>query len=682
MKTTLAHCLLVCTNLLLLMPTITVGFGRTGIVSEGVSETPDFSRHIAPILFEKCGACHRPDGAAPFSLLTWQDARKRARQIAEVTRSRYMPPWLPEPGHLAFENNRRLNSEEIRLLKKWAETGTLRGDPSKAPPMPEWSSDWQLGEPDLTLEMKEEYSLKEEGGDVIRYFTLVNPLKKSRFVRGFEFQPGNGRIVHHARMLIDTTGLSKRLDDQDPAPGFSEGMGRVNVSDPDGHWLGWTPGKQPILRDPKFSWRLKPGTAVVLELHLVPTGKPEKIQSSLGLYFTDQEPTRQPVILRIGSVAMDIPADSTDYVVLDEYRLPTDVELLNVYPHAHLLARRMQAWATFPNGRRETLLEIKRWNFDWQDEYRYLEPYFLPKGTILSMRYEYDNSSSNPRNPFQPPRRIIWGEQTENEMGDLWFQVVTSNKDERVVLNRDFHAKETKAWDENYRFQLEFGRNKDNAHFNFGSGLVAKGEISEAIFHFKEAIKINPSHAEAHYNLASAYQEIGNQGRASIHFSRAIDSNPEFGLAYGRLGTILANRGDWATAIARFKKSLDLLPRDPLTRNNLGVALLSEGRLSEAERQFKWALEIEEFADPHYNLGTLYGSRRQWGLAELHLRRAISIRPVFTLAVNDLGNVFAEQARWEEAADQFARALEIDPGFVPAREALRQVQSILRHQQE
>ena len=182
--------------------------------------------------------------------------------------------------------------------------------------------------------------------------------------------------------------------------------------------------------------------------------------------------------------------------------------------------------------------------------------------------------------------------------------------------------------------------------------------------------------------MASAYQEIGNQGKASLHFSRAIDSNPDFGLAYGRLGTLLANRGDWAAAISRFKKSLDLLPRDPLTRNNLGVALLSEGRLSEAERQFKWAIEIEEFADPHYNLGTLYGSQRQWALAELHLRRAISIRPIFTLAVNDLGNVFAEQARWEEAAAQFARALEIDPGFTSAREALRQVQSILSNQQE
>ena len=682
MKATLAQRLLVCTSLLLLMSAIAVGFGQVDTVSERIYEAPDFSRHIAPILFGKCGSCHRPGGAAPFSLLTWQDARKRARQIAEVTASRYMPPWLPEPGHLAFENNRRLNREEIRLLDKWAKTGALRGDPSKAPPAPKWSNDWQLGEPDLTLKMEEKYSLEEEGDDVIRYFALVNPLKAIRFVRGFEFRPGNNRIVHHARMLIDTTGLSKRLDDQDPAPGFAEGMARVNVSDPDGHWLGWTPGKQAVLRDPELSWRLKPGTAVVLELHLVPTGKPETIQSSLGFYFTDQEPIRQPIILRIGSVTMDIPAGSTDYVVLDEYRLPTDVELLNVYPHAHLLANRMQAWATFPNGRRKTLLEIKRWNFDWQDEYRYLEPYFLPKGTVLSMRYEYDNSSSNPRNPFQPPRRIIWGEQTKHEMGDLWFQVVTSTKDERAVLNRDFHAKEKKAWDENYKLQLEFGRNKDNAHFNFGSGLAAGGRISEAMLHFKKAIKINPSHTEAHYNLASAYEEIGNQEMAGLHFSRVIDINPEFGLAYGRLGLILANRGDWAAAISRFKKSLDLLPRDPLTRNNLGVALLSEGRLSEAEQQFKGALDIEEFADPHYNLGTLYGSRRQWDLAEAHLQRAISIRPAFTVAVNDLGNVFAEQARWEEAADQFARALKIDPTFVPAREALRQVQSILSRQQE
>ena len=670
------------TPLLLLLVTLLLG-GSTvvgasrpaGVIQAAAS--PTFSRDVAPILFQKCAACHRPLGAGPFPLLSWEDARKRARQIAEVTTSRYMPPWLPEAGHLPFQEERRLSARQIYLLRRWAETGAARGDPAEQPPAPVWTAGWQLGEPDLVLSMSETYSLEAEGTDVIRYFALPNPLPDVRFVRGFEFRPGNNKIVHHARMLIDPTGLSERLDEQDPEPGFERGMSRVNVSDPDGHWLGWTPGKQPALRDPELAWSLRPGTAVVLELHMVRTGKPETIRSSMGLYFTPRRPTRQPVVLRFGSVIMDIPAETTDYVVSDDYRLPTDVELLNVYPHAHLLATSMESWATFPDGSRQTLFEIKRWNFDWQDEYRYLEPVFLPRGTVLSMRYRYDNSSGNPRNPFQPARRVVWGEQTENEMGDLWFQVLTRTKEDRVSLNRDYHAKEKKAWSGNYRRQLEFDRNNDNAHYNVGSELVGEGKLAEAMEHFREAIRINPKHAEAHFNLASAYEELGDEERARTHFSRAADISPGFGRAHGRLGVLLANAGNWTEAISRFKKSLEILPGNALMHNNLGAALLSQGRLGEAEPEFKRAIELEEFADPHYNLGTLYGSRRQWALAESHFLRAIAIRPAFTEAINDLGNVFAEQAKWEEAEKQFQQAVEVDPDFLPAREALKQVQSIL-----
>lgn len=643
-------------------------------------EAPTFARDVAPILFDRCSSCHHPGGAGPFSLLSWEEARNRARQIADVTASRYMPPWLPEPDPPAFAEERRLSGAEIATLASWAAAGAPLGKPRDLPPVPVYKAGWQMGEPDLVLTMPATYNLKAEGADVIRYFAIPNPLSRERFVRGFEFRPGNSKIVHHARIVLDLSGLTERLDLQDPEPGFARGMNRAQISDPDGHWLGWTPGKQPAMRDPELAWRLDPGTVLVLELHLVPSGKPESIQSSLGLYFSDKPPMRRPVILRFGSLVIDIPAGDSEYSIQDDYKLPISVEILNVYPHAHLLATEMESWATLPDGSRRNLIHIKRWNFDWQDEYRYRSPVKLPKGTVLSMRYRYDNSANNVRNPYNPPRRVVWGEQTINEMGDLWFQVLPSDPEERDVLSRHFGSKEDQAWKACYVHQLQVDPGDADAHFNLGTTLIEESEMVAAMRHLKEAVRIDPRHTEAHFNLASAYEEQGNLEKARTHFSRVIELSPDFGRAHGRLGVLLAADGDWKEAETHFRRTLDLIPTDPLTRNNLGVALLWQERFDEAEDQFQYALRIQEFADPHYNLGTLFAMRRDWPRAEFHLRKAIDIRPSFAEAYNDLGNVYAEQGKWKQAEEQFERALAADAGLTQARESLQQVRALQKRQ--
>ena len=316
-----------------------------------------------------------------------------------------MPPWLPEHGYGEFAEERRLKQEQISLVSNWIEQGKPEGDPQDLPALPVWVEGWQLGEPDLELAMPEPFTLPAEGQDVFRNFTIPVSIPATRYVRGLEFRPGNARIVHHARISLDRTGHSRQRDEQDPEPGFSGSMllGESEIFDPEGHWLGWTPGKQPVLRPADMSWTLDKGVDLVLELHMLPTGKPEAIQASVGLFFTDQPPDRKASIIRMGSTTMDIAPGERNYVIEDQYLLPVDVDVLNVYPHAHYLGKVMTSYAILPDDTKKWLLKINQWDFNWQDEYRYKDPVFLPKGSMIRMRFSYDNSADNPQNPSSRP---------------------------------------------------------------------------------------------------------------------------------------------------------------------------------------------------------------------------------------------------------------------------------------
>ena len=316
---------------------------------------PTFNRDIAPIVWERCGACHRPDGAGPFPLIAFSDVAKRAKLIAAVIESRYMPPWPPVPGHGRFESERRMTDRETEAILEWIAAGRPEGSPDDLSPPPAWPSGWQLGEPDLVLEMEEAFEIPADGPDVFRSFVLPVPIDRTRYVRGFEFRPGNAPVVHHARILLDPNGIARRRDDHDPGPGFSEGMAAGEVFDPDGHWIGWTPGKQPTLRPTDLAWSLEVGSDLIVELHMLPTGKPETIRSSLGLYFTDHEPKRIPFMLRLGRNDIDIPAGAKRHVIEDAYELPVDIEVLSVYAHAHYLGRSMEGWAVLPSGETRSL---------------------------------------------------------------------------------------------------------------------------------------------------------------------------------------------------------------------------------------------------------------------------------------------------------------------------------------
>jgi len=262
--------------------------------------------------------------------------------------------WPPEPGHAEFVGERRLSDEQIRLIQQWIEQGAAEGFGSTIPPAPKFADGWQLGPPDLVLKAAEAYTLPAGGSDVFRNFVIPVPVSSSRYVRAVEILPGNKKIVHHANILIDRTGVSRYRDEQDPEVGFG-GMDLTMESEtfePDSHFLFWKPGTPPHTEPDDMAWRVDKATDLVLNMHLQPSGKAESIQPSVGLYFTDKPPSRFPMLLQLErDGALDIPAGEKDFVVTDEVRLPVDVDVLAVYPHAHYLGSPyfIPQWKGLPN---------------------------------------------------------------------------------------------------------------------------------------------------------------------------------------------------------------------------------------------------------------------------------------------------------------------------------------------
>src|SRR6476646_9090406 len=256
---------------------------------------PTFTKDVAPIIFANCSSCHRPGGPASFSLLTYADVRSRARLVANATARRVMPPWKPEPGAGDFVGVRRLSDAQIATMQKWVDGGTPEGDAASLPPAPQFNSDWRLGPPDLVLTMDQPYTLRAGGDDMYRHFVIPIQIPATRYVKAWEFRAGNPRVVHHATMQIDRTGASRQLDTQDPEPGY-EGLIAHSVSSPDGYFLDWAPGHTPYTAPPGMAIPLRPGSDLVLMLHLRPSGKPEPVQASIALYFADAPPTRVPAL--------------------------------------------------------------------------------------------------------------------------------------------------------------------------------------------------------------------------------------------------------------------------------------------------------------------------------------------------------------------------------------------------
>jgi hypothetical protein len=413
------------------------------------------------------------------------------------------------------------------------------------------------------------YSLPADGKDVYRNFVVPIPLDKARHVRAVEFNPGNWKVVHHAFFRFDRSGDSRLADSRDAEIGFGGIHTPANAQAPEGHFVSWQPGKVFSQVPEGLSWKLETGTDVVLQLHLQPTGKPETVQSSLGFYFTDRAPTNTPAKISLNSYAIDVPPGVSNYVVTESAVLPVDLRVLGVLPHAHYLAQEVEGVATLPDGTRKWLLKINKWDFNWQGDYRYAEPVFLPKGTTVSMKFTLDNSVANPRNPNHPPRRVRYGLQTTDAMAELWLQVLTANDkdtDALTAFNESRLIKDTIAYNE---YLLKNDPNDPSAHTGLGKGMYFAENLPAAWDHFQTAVRLKPDLAEAHYFIALIYRRQNRLPEAKEKFQTVLRLNPRHSQAAGNLGVICLQEGSLRDAEVYFSQALSLNPEDEIARRGL-----------------------------------------------------------------------------------------------------------------
>jgi len=548
-----------------------------------------FTRDIAPIVFRSCAPCHHSGEAGPFPLLTYGDVKSHARQIADVTRKRLMPPWLPSTDGLPFQEDAHLSEHAIALFQKWLDDGLAEGNSSDLPPVPKFSSGWQLGQPDLVLHAASPFTIPASGSDVYWNFVFRPALKSERFIKAIEIHPGDKRLVHHANLLVDRT-QSARRQEKSPGSGFAGMELQIESEsfDPDGHFLFWKPGSSPIVEPPGFALRLDPENDLVLNTHLQPSGKPEAVQPTIGIYFTDEPATRFPVLLQIeNDRALDIPAGDGNFTVSDEFTLPESVQLLALYPHAHYLCRDMLAVARLPGGSEKTLIHIPRWDLNWQAVFRLAQPEPLPRGTTLVMRYRYDNSSGNIANPNNPPQRVTAGNRAVDEMAHLWLQVLPETqpgrqRDPRMVLQEALA-----------RHHIENNPADFEAHYNLAAMLLARGAGDVAVLHYQSALDLRPGDATVENALGAALLSSGKLPDAIKHLDAATTARPEYFDARYNLGIALASAGDFARAAEEFAAAAKLKPEDSGAEANLGAALAELGQKDQAIAHFQRALQLD-----------------------------------------------------------------------------------------
>jgi mono/diheme cytochrome c family protein len=391
-----------------------------------------FHRDVAPILHAHCVECHRPGEVAPFPLLSYEDAAKRAGFLVEVVEGGRMPPWKLRPDFGHFLDERRLSDHEISVLRAWSEAGAPAGDPADQPPTPQFPEGWRLGTPDLVLRMAAPYSVPASGPDVFRFFVIPVEIPEDRVVTAVEFRPGNPRIAHHAIMYVDRTGAARRRDAATPEPGY-EGF-LTGGFRPQGVLGFWAPGYTPRFLPDDVGITLRSNSDVALQMHYHPSGRPEVDQSEIGLYFA-----KKPVENELGGLALinfdvNIPPGEKRRRMEFSFTTPVDVEIAEVVPHVHMIGTEMKVTATLPDGRVEPLVWID-WEFNWQDQFRYAEIVKLPAGTRFDLEAYFDNSGDNPYNPHSPPKRVLFGEMTTDEMCICAFRTIEKKSgDDRRIL--------------------------------------------------------------------------------------------------------------------------------------------------------------------------------------------------------------------------------------------------------
>ena len=614
-----------------------------------------YADDVAPIIQESCITCHNPNGIGPFSLTNYEEVRRRGRQISEVTQSRYMPPWKPDADYgPALIGERRLSESQIQSIQSWYASGMESGDLSKLTPYTPPTNEWQLGTPDLIIQLDEPFRLPAEAEDIYQNFVIPLPINKTVYVRAFELMPESRLAIHHALLTVDNTRKSRERDAADPGPGWN-GM-EIGGDPPAGHIIGWTPGQEPYQAYPGTAWKLTPGDDLVLQLHMLPTGKPESVNPKLALFFADKEPTLPSYVFQLRNYDIDIPPEDSNYLRTGSMRVPVPVKVVSVYPHAHYLGKDIQLYAKLPNGDTQWLLRIPDWDFNWQGDYRFKDPIDLPAQSTLHMAYTFDNSSLNPRNPSSPPKRVTGGWRSYDEMAEAMIQVIPSNKEDLELLV------ETQL---QYDFELAGGEAR--YHYYNGIALEQVNEPEQALKAYLKSIELDPEEARAYARVGDLLYQRGEIDDAEAYFDESLAYEPA--LVTSRLGKakillykkqlrpagfilkelysempdnlqitmLLSNfyraTNDPVMAQSTMEQGLKYFSKSASFRMEYGRLLLSLSQLSKAEIELQEALRIERnlgnnpklLSATHYLLATLHQKQGELKQATMLARQSLDL---------------------------------------------------------
>lgn len=418
---------------LCLLSTVFIGFSHA---------QPTYSREISRIVQTKCAICHRPNDIAPFALSGYEDAVTWAADIKRVVTGKIMPPWKPVEGHGSFRDSYALTDEEKRQLIDWIDNGTPLGEEAEMPPPAEAKGDWPLGEPDLILQMKEPYQ-PPRGKDMYRCFVLPTGFEEDRVISAVDILPGNRKTVHHVILYLDESGEAEKLDGKDGSPGYTcyggPGVPLVGTNTNDGLSAllgfnaslgGWAPGTRPRPLPETIGMRLSKRARIVMQIHYFTRTSQDPDQTRVGLYFAKKEIQQSLYYLPLVQTKLEIPAGKEDHEVTYNFMVPPflDGKAVLVFPHMHLLGRIVKAEIEHLGGKKDPLVLINDWDFNWQGPYTYVDPVPFKAFSTFRMSCRYDNSEKNPKNPSNPPKVVKWGENTEDEMCVVFLGVTFDNE--------------------------------------------------------------------------------------------------------------------------------------------------------------------------------------------------------------------------------------------------------------
>lgn len=406
--------------------------------------TVTFSKDIAPLVHAKCATCHHQGESAPMSLVTYKEVRPWAKSIREKVLSRDMPPWYADPNHGEFSNDPRLTTQQLELIRTWVDAGAPEGNPKDLPPAPKFSNTgWQLGQPDVVLQMTEDAVIPVDGTVPYKYYAIPTNFTEDKYIQFAEIKRGEPSVVHHVIInvrepeqgpLPPAGEIKLNTQNVNPEAARQERRQRGGNNNPDGMLVGWAPGMSPLSLKPGNAKLIKKGSVLVFQMHYTTNGVAAKDRTSVGLYFAKQ-PVEKRLITKglfTDPGKLVIPPGDPNFESHSSQVFTEDVHIHMFMPHMHVRGKDFEYKLIYPDGKEKILLRVPKYDFNWQLTYFVKEPIAVPKGSRIECIAHHDNSANNKFNP-DPTITVRWGDQTWEEMMIGWIDYTIDSQNLRLA---------------------------------------------------------------------------------------------------------------------------------------------------------------------------------------------------------------------------------------------------------